>query len=140
MKSLISLIYLSDSNEKVDEQEVEKILKQSRQNNLDSDITGVLLLLNSQFLQVLEGDKTEVHKLYEKIKGDKRHFKILKLIEFDLIERNFGDWSMGYLNPNMDRFFIEGYKDPAIFIEVMSNKDTWTPAFEFLKKFYKKNK
>jgi len=140
MENLISLVYLSDVAEKVDEQEIQKILHHSKKNNSKIDITGVLVLLNNRFLQVLEGDKKMVNELYDKIKVDKRHSKVLTLINFDLEKRNFKDWSMAYFNYSKEIHLIDGSKDPEVFIEEISKKETWTPAFELLKKFYYKNR
>ncbi|MBK8753939.1 MAG: BLUF domain-containing protein [Candidatus Competibacteraceae bacterium] len=52
-------------------------------------ITGLLVILDKQFLQVLEGPGSELNTLYEKIIRDSRH-KNPKLISYTAIhDRHF---------------------------------------------------
>ncbi len=90
------LVYTSKGSPILTEHTLKDILTQSRQNNSMLDITGILLYSKSQFIQVLEGEKEKVTKLYEKIAADPRHTLVSKRIEGFAAERNFATWAMGY--------------------------------------------
>ncbi len=50
-------------------------------------------------MQILEGEKDEVKKLYEKIKNDDRHDSVILLSENYVQETYFHEWSMAYYEP-----------------------------------------
>lgn len=56
----------------------------------------MLLFQNGSFFQVLEGERTVVEALFEKIATDKRHARVTKVILEPIEERDFGEWTMGY--------------------------------------------
>jgi hypothetical protein len=72
------------------------ILLRSRNNNARVGVTGMLVYRQKHFLQVLEGPKSAVLELYERIEGDPRHFRIAQLSSERIQQRSFGGWSMGY--------------------------------------------
>ena len=73
---------------------VESILASSMRNNPANDITGVLVVTETHFLQVLEGPFEPLNATFERISRDKRHDKV-QLISFTEIEqRKFADWAM----------------------------------------------
>ena len=74
------------------------ILRQSKTNNPVHGITGVLCCSQDIFLQVLEGGRSAVNKLYNRISADPRH-KDVELLSYQQIsERRFAGWSMGQVN------------------------------------------
>lgn len=115
---LVHCIYCSAStNDNLTDDELETILEQSRQNNARADITGVLLYHDGSFFQVLEGDRTAVAALFQKIAKDDRHTKVTKIVVEPIEERSFGEWSMGYPKvrlsdlaniPGLNDFFTQG--------------------------------
>lgn len=52
-------------------------------------------------MQCLEGSRAQVNKIYHQILNDQRHEDILLLDYSEIFEREFGDWSMGYI-PEMN--------------------------------------
>jgi hypothetical protein len=60
----------------------------------------MLLFKEGNFLQVLEGEESEVMKLYETIARDPRHHGQSILDKGELEQRQFADWSMGFRNLN----------------------------------------
>ncbi len=90
------IIYFSAAIETTKEEELNAILLKSRTYNLANDITGILLHIDGDFLQILEGEKENVKYLFEKIKKDKRHRGVLTVIESEINQRQFPDWSMGF--------------------------------------------
>ena len=74
------------------------ILRQSKANNPQHGITGVLCCSDDMFLQVLEGGRAAVNRLYNRIVADPRH-KDVELLSYQQIgERHFAGWSMGQVN------------------------------------------
>ncbi|MCW5699979.1 MAG: BLUF domain-containing protein, partial [Rhodospirillales bacterium] len=91
------LLYISKAKRDLNDQDLGQILAVSRANNSKMDITGLLLYLDREFLQVLEGGKQEVDSLFKKISSDDRHFTVKCLQAVEVDDRLFGDWSMAYL-------------------------------------------
>lgn len=90
------IIYLSTATEYLEKEQIESILKKSCAYNLEHTITGILLYIDGDFIQVLEGTKTAISILFEQIKKDKRHKGIICVINETTKNRQFSDWSMGY--------------------------------------------
>ncbi len=97
-------IYVSQAKRPMDVSELEQLLQKSRAWNTSKALTGLLIYRYSSegksghFIQMLEGDKEEVHALYDKIKIDKRHHTVLKLNEGTIEKRMFSEWAMGFKN------------------------------------------
>ncbi len=90
------IIYFSAALETTSEQDLNDILLHAKAYNSSHNITGVLLHIDGDFLQILEGEKDNVQTLFEKIKKDRRHRGILTVIESEIKKRQFPEWSMGY--------------------------------------------
>ena len=65
--------------------------------NEEAGITGVLVYVEEQFIQVLEGAEADVVSLYEIIVTDPRHTEVEKVSRRIVGERGFGEWRMGHL-------------------------------------------
>lgn len=87
------LMYSSVSNI-TDYSDLDTILKQAVNHNLAHNITGILLFDDQHFLQILEGEESELNKLIKTIQQDPRHHEVLIKIAGNLEHRNFEDWSM----------------------------------------------
>lgn len=94
--SLFELAYVSRAVERLDQSALEAILRTARTANAKANVTGMLLYRSTAFLQVLEGPEAAVRALYERIRADRRHFRVRTLIERPLDERRFPEWSMGF--------------------------------------------
>lgn len=94
--TLSLLVYTSIANHHMSHQELIDLLSQSRENNRNADITGILLYLEGCFFQVLEGDTNKIEALFEKISNDTRHHSVMKLTFEPLGERGFTNWTMCY--------------------------------------------
>ena len=68
----------------------------SQKNNLQSGISGCLLIGSNSYLQLLEGQESAVENLYSKIKVDSRHKKVKKLLEQHIEKKLFSSWSMKF--------------------------------------------
>ena len=95
---LVRLMYASRATETVRPEVLNAILKKSTQNNPTAGITGVLCFSGSVFLQVLEGGRSQVSRLYNRIAADPRHSEVVLLSYEDITERCFASWAMGQVN------------------------------------------
>jgi hypothetical protein len=55
----------------------------------------MLFYRDGAFFQVLEGDRTVLETMFQKITADKRHKQIRKIILEPIVERDFAAWTMG---------------------------------------------
>jgi hypothetical protein len=95
---LVRLLYASRAGAPITPEEMALILRQSKANNPAHGITGVLCCSENIFLQVLEGGRSAVNRLYNRIVADPRH-KDVELLSYEQIsERRFAGWSMGQVN------------------------------------------
>jgi hypothetical protein len=94
---LVRLIYTSKTNDDFGPEDIGNILEKARINNAKKDVTGLLCFNNKFFLQCLEGSRTAVNETYHDILNDKRHSDIIMLSYTEVIEREFEQWSMGYM-------------------------------------------
>ena len=95
---LVRLMYASRAVQGIDHDALGAILKQSKARNPQAGVTGVLCLSDGIFLQLLEGGRTPVSALYNRIAADKRHRDVTLLNFEEVAERQFGGWAMGQVN------------------------------------------
>jgi hypothetical protein len=109
---LVHCIYASSATVNFNKDDLDGLLAICRANNGKINISGMLLFQNRSFFQILEGEKSVVTNLYEKISGDKRHNKVVKIIQEPIQEKSFADWTMGYANISSQSFSkIDGVND-----------------------------
>jgi len=110
--TLYQLIYVSSAIRSIGDPELAHILRGSRRHNLARNVTGMLLYHESLFLQVLEGPKQEVLKLYARIERDARHVNARVLHRGEIEERSFRSWSMGFYKTTASSpAELEGFMD-----------------------------
>lgn len=101
-RQMIQIAYLSFATPtfKMDtDRHISNILNKARDNNARHNITGQLIYRAGIFVQLLEGDKEKVQRLFGAIVLDRaNHENIRVLLNQDLKERIFPDWSMAYRN------------------------------------------
>ncbi len=95
------------------EEDLEKLLKQSRAWNESHGLTGLLLYSEGHIMQVLEGHEEDVRYIFGRIEHDQRHFGVTKLSDGPIQSRNFTQWSMGFtvLDPTAFQQ-LSGYQNP----------------------------
>lgn len=132
---LVRLMYASRAVSAIDQEELLAILKTSKTNNPKAGITGALCLSGGIFMQVLEGGRSAVNKLYNRITTDTRHTEVVLLSYEEIAERRFAGWSMGQvnmarLNPalllkysecaRLDPYAVSGKVSAALFDEMVA--------------------
>ena len=132
---LVRLMYASRAVDSVDQDELIAILKKSKANNPGIGVTGVLCFSGGIFLQVLEGGRSAVSRLYNRIAADPRHREVVLLSYEEIGERRFAGWSMGQVNLNrlnpgllmkysetavLDPYSVSGTVSMALFDELVA--------------------
>jgi hypothetical protein len=93
---LTRLIYASEPDAALSNDTVQSILVHARAANLRNNLTGMLAFDANGFLQVLEGSRDVVSRVYGRIAQDTRHRNLLLLEVAPIDERQFGRWTMGF--------------------------------------------
>ena len=95
---LVRLMYASRAVDPQSAEALNAILQKSRAANPLQGITGALCHANDIFVQVLEGGRMAVNRLYQRIAADPRHTDVVLLSYAEVDERRFAGWSMGQVN------------------------------------------
>ena len=81
---------------------ITSILAKSQVNNQRVGVTGALMFNSGCFAQVLEGSRSAVEEVFERIQQDERHGEV-SLLAFDPAPaRAFENWSMGFVGASID--------------------------------------
>ena len=111
---LVRLMYASRAVAGTGSDELMAILRQSKARNPEIGITGVLCFSEGIFLQVLEGGRSAVNRLYNRIASDPRHSQVELLSYQEIGERRFAGWSMGQVNmARLNRALLLKYSETA---------------------------
>ena len=139
---LVRMMYASRAVPAVDQEELITILRQSKANNPAIGVTGVLCFSGGIFLQVIEGGRSAVNRLYNRIAADPRHTEVEVLLYEEIGERRFASWSMGQvnmsrLNPSLllkysatatlDPYSVSGSVSLALFEELVATASVIGP-------------
>jgi hypothetical protein len=140
---LVRLMYASRAAASVDHEALLAILKKSKTNNGASGVTGLLCFSGGIFLQVLEGGRASVSKLYNRIASDPRHTDVMLLSYEEIGERCFAGWSMGQVNLSrlnpalllkysetavLDPYAVSGAVSMALFNELVATASIVGPG------------
>jgi hypothetical protein len=89
-------VYVSSEAFKFSDDQLMTLMENSRRRNLACDVTGLLLYLSGNFIQLLEGSREDVLATVTRIKADTRHRGINTLLDASCENRDFKNWSMGF--------------------------------------------
>ncbi len=132
---LVRLLYASRGNVADDPEALQTIVRQSRANNPRLGLTGLLCCADGVFIQVLEGGRDEVNRMYGRIAADARHTDVVLLIYEEIDERRFAGWAMGQVDmarlnpalllkyspqPRLDPYALSGKASMALFEELLA--------------------
>jgi hypothetical protein len=99
---LVRLLYVSQSVGPITTTVTTSILEKSKANNRKNNITGILCQGSGLYLQVLEGERSQVNILYSRIMTDQRHQNIELLSMEEITSRRFAQWSMALVYLSKD--------------------------------------
>ena len=140
---LVRLMYASRAAEGLRADEVTSIARRSAAANATHGVTGVLCFSGAVFLQVLEGGRSQVSALYNRIVADKRHHDVVLLTYQEIAERRFAGWSMGQVNMKtlnpavllkyseaavLDPYAVSGAVSMAMFDELVATASITCPS------------
>ena len=112
---LVRLMYASRATEAINQDALQSILKKSVANNPRAGVTGVLCFSGDIFLQVLEGGRSKVSALYNRIAQDPRHRDVVLLSYEEIGERSFAGWAMGQVNlSRLNTALLLKYSEAAV--------------------------
>jgi hypothetical protein len=99
-----AIAYVSAASWKLLGERVERIVAESRRLNALSGVTGALLYCDGNFMQYFEGEDAAVMKTFERIRKSDSHYQINELMNQPILEREFGDWAMGFSRSSPGEF------------------------------------
>lgn len=142
---LYHVIYISKAVTPLSGEALSHLLQQSRRWNESIGITGMLLYIErhmmsqitGRFMQVIEGDESNIKPLFEKIKQDPHHHQLMLLQDGPIGQRSFNNWVMGFKVMGWQEYVDHpGYLDMD---ELFSNDEislSSDVALNFMKTFY----
>ncbi len=93
--SMKAICYISNFAKGLNQNMISELIESVNLNNTKAHITGLLILKNNHFFQILEGESQKVDVLFEKIQKDKRHSGIIKLLDTEIDGKIFNDYNAG---------------------------------------------
>ena len=99
---LVRLLYVSQPVGPVTTTTTTLILEKSTAHNKKENITGVLCQGSGLWLQVLEGERSQVNFLYARIMSARTHRNVEMLSMEEITHRRFGQWSMALVYLSKD--------------------------------------
>jgi hypothetical protein len=136
---LLRLTYASRAADGLTQADLRAIATEAQSRNRALGVTGLLLYVDGDFLQVLEGPGSAVERIYELIESDPRNRWITRLSTERILRRAFEDWSMGCFEVGLeqvdeDAFFLLDDGGPKV-------RPRFTGDFSiFLEQFYARNR
>ena len=94
LSSVFRLVYVSRTSPFFGSDDLAEIGRISSLRNSEADITGILVMDDGNILQILEGEKNQVTKLFEKIAKDRRHEDVREVSSGAKAFRYLSCWSI----------------------------------------------
>lgn len=101
---------------------LENILETAIAVNSAHNISGCHIHHKDSFVQVLEGRKKDVIKIFESIITDERHHTVTVLWENDVDHRFFSEWNMAFYRP--DDKNLQQYVNNLLLLAELSDKSS----------------
>ena len=94
---LVSLLYVSRAVGPQTTTVTSSILACSRSRNASEGVSGILCQGQGLYLQILEGERSSVNRLYAHILRDSRHVDADLLAYEEIDKRSYSQWSMAHV-------------------------------------------
>lgn len=98
--ALAQLIYISRTQKKMPLDQIEALVAHSQAANARRDISGALMFVGQHFMQLLEGELSDIVLLFERIRQDPRHTYVHCLYCKNVNKRLHPKWGMRLLELN----------------------------------------
>lgn len=131
-----SLVYASRALKPFTDDDLLALLGAARARNQARGVTGMLVYAAGSFLQLFEGEDSDVEVIWDRIRMDARHTALRVLQDGPARQRLFGEWSMGFEHP--DQQWLEqtlpGYRAGSVYpfvdSQLVSTSDTASTLLE----------
>lgn len=133
------IVYYSTATRDFTEDELVDLLVVANRYNKVKNITGCLVYANKKFVQLLEGERTEVLALFDKIKKDPRHSNVIVKVEMSVNEKLFPEWFMAFKFLDKELMGFKDVKEAARWIYSEFNAEA-SPGKEAIFNFAVRNK
>ena len=136
---LLRLTYASRAADWLTRDDLRAIAASAQRHNRAAGLTGLLLYVAGDFLQVIEGPPDAVEAVFERIETDERNEHVTRLATERILRRAFADWSMGCFEVGLeqlegDAFFLLDTAAPRV-------RPRFSGDFSvFLSQFYARNR
>lgn len=133
-------LYISRATRKMAENDLRDMLEEDRRLNTVHGITGLLLFADMHFIQCMEGAPAAVAQLVENIRGDARNEEFSVLIDHQVNERSFQQWSMGFKASSVSELRSEaGFHDLQRLEDLAGIENSNGAIFNVMQRFYAQN-
>ncbi len=95
-----AISYVSTANRNLNQDEVAELLELTEIRNNKDGVKGLLIYSGGNFFEVIEGEKTKIKDLFEKIKVDPRHRNIMMVFEKQISKQLFEDEKANFISEN----------------------------------------
>jgi Xaa-Pro aminopeptidase len=95
-RHVLSLTYFSSTADILSKEQRDALVRNSRADNEDRGVTGMMLYTGSNFIQTIEGPDEAVDALFTLIDADPRHHDVFIVRREEIVTRRFTAWFMGY--------------------------------------------
>lgn len=137
---LTRLVYVSAASRSLTRAELVAMGEEARRKNVSRRVTGMLLYVENEFFQVIEGPSDEVEELFTRIQRDVRNQWVTPLLRERPFFRIFKNWSMGCFDLPFDDLpqdlFFKAEWDQ---VRLRVNADRRQSFYRFLERFYEAN-
>ena len=127
------LVYLSDAKFGLEKSDIEKILTSSRRNNLNDEVTGLLIYSDGVFIQILEGVGETVERVFQRILDDSRHENVEILLDATVESRAFANWEMAFIESTPEelgqRAGVDGALDRSEVLRLLNQDQSRVTTF-----------
>ena len=96
------IVYISGETARLGRPDLEALLTESRGRNEQLGITGLLLYHHGNFMQILEGEEADIRGVFESIRRDPRHYRVITVLDEPIGQRDFPGWSMAFREINLN--------------------------------------
>ena len=134
-----AICYISNINQTLTSDNINDLVTSVIRKNNQYNITGLLLIQNGHFFQIIEGHPDKIDLLYSNITEDQRHNGIIKLLDKTIDGRIFDEYNSGKFSIMTD---YKGLKKLYLYFNWITNAN-YLPADEIMsltKNFLKNNK
>jgi hypothetical protein len=90
------IVYISVASKDFSDNELIEMLAEFRKSNEKTKISGILVYFNGSFCQVFEGPSEKIEQLWKNIQEDKRHNLVTEIINREVADRMFSNWTMAF--------------------------------------------